>query len=191
MGLDPTALTDLLDRRVEFYDPLTQSKPATNPPATSNVGPTIEDFTDWRGRAGPPAEPIDPDGAQLRDRQGGYLPGFQHDDFAGATRTDLNPDFGTEEKLAKFYDYAKKGIDIRKTPMDRREYERYGLVVVKAEIDGPLQEVILKAHAIKSRNPAAWAKFKRDPDFGVLLREINNNPNLSRAMKGAAVALIA
>jgi hypothetical protein len=46
--------------------------------------------------------------------------------------------------------------------MEKKEYEVYGLAVVKSDIDGPLREVILRAHALKSRDPAAaWAKFRR------------------------------
>ena len=53
--------------------------------------------------------------------------------------------------------------------MEKKEYEVYGLAVVKSDIDGPLREVILRAHALKSRDPAAaWAKFRRDPDFQTL-----------------------
>jgi|SRR6516165_4573360 hypothetical protein len=75
--------------------------------------------------------------------------------------------------------------------MEKKEYEVYGLAVVKSDIDGPLREVILRAHALKSRDPAAaWAKFRRDPDFQTFLREIHHHPHLTGAMRGAALALI-
>jgi hypothetical protein len=53
-----------------------------------------------------------------------------------------------------------------------------------------LKEAVLAAHATKSRDPARWAKFRRGEDFQILLREIYHHPHLTRAMRGAAVALI-
>jgi len=139
----------------------------------------------------PHHEPTDPGGAQHRDRLGSFLPGRQYP-FAGAERTDLNPDFGAEEKLAKFWDCAKRGVDIRKGPMGRREHEQYGLVVVKSELEGALQKQILLMHAAKRRvGPAAWAKaIKGDPGYFRVLRRIHDDPRLTRAMKGACMALI-
>lgn len=192
MGLDPTALTDLLDRRVAFYDPTVQTQPATAAPRGSNLGSDPDDPGAWPAELAPPAEPIDPDGPQHRDRRGGYLPGFQHDDFAGATRTDLNPDFAAEEKLAKFWDHAKRGVDIRKGEAGSRDQlERYGVVVVKSEIDGALGKQILAMHDARKRaGPRAWAKVMREPHYTAVLESIATHPRLTRAMKGACVALI-
>jgi hypothetical protein len=173
MGLDPTALTDLLDRKVDFYDPMAQSGPATAARPRSNVGPTTEDLDAWRDRADPPAEEIDPR------------------DFAGSNRTDMNPDFA-EEKLAKFWSHAKRGVDIRKGEDGSREQlERYGLVVVKSEIDGALQKQILAMHAARKRaGPRVWSQVTREPHYEAILESIATHPHLTRAMKGAAVALI-
>jgi hypothetical protein len=183
MGLDPTALTDLLDRRVSFYDPMAQTAPATVTPQKTN----LSDFDDpeaWPAELKPPVEPIDsgrhPDTGQFRPS------------FEGTTRTDLNPDFGTEEKLAKFFDYAKRGVDIRKGPMGKREYEAYGLAVVKAEFDGDLQKQMLLMHDTKKRvSPAAWSKITREKNFNAMLRRVEQHPFITRAMRGAAIALFA
>lgn len=159
MGLDPTALTDLLDRRVEFYDPMAQTGPATAAPSNSNLDPPV---------------PIDPG------------------PFAGSTRTDLNPDFAVDEKLAKFWDHAKRGVDIRKGPMALKEYEQYGVVVVKSEIGGALQKQILQMHETRNRvGPAAWKNVCREPYYEAILKAIHDHKGLTRAMKGAALALIA
>jgi hypothetical protein len=173
IGLDPTALTDLLDRKLEWFDPMVQTQPATNPPPRSNVGPTTEDLDVWRDRADPPAEPIDPG------------------PFAGADTTDLNPDLGAEEKLAKFYDHAKRGVDIRKSPMTRKELEQYGRVVLKSEVGGPLRhQILLAADVRESVSPRIWEKITDEPDFKAMLKSIVAHPNLTRAMKGACLALI-
>jgi hypothetical protein len=175
MGLDPKALTNLLDRKVDFYDPMTQSGPATPPPRGYNVSPYPDSPQKWPGEVKPPVDPIDPG------------------DFAGADTTDLNPDFGSEEKLAKFWDSAKRGVDIRKGPMQRQEYEQYGLAVVKSELEGALQKQILLMHATKKRVGAtAWARnMKGDPGYDRILRSVAHNRSLTRAMKGACIALIA
>jgi hypothetical protein len=70
IGLDPKALTNLLDRKVDFYDPMTQSGPAMPPPRGYNVSPYPDSPQKWPGEVEPLVEPIDPG------------------DFAGASTTD-------------------------------------------------------------------------------------------------------
>ncbi len=169
MGLDATALTDLLDRKVEFYDPMAQSGPATNPSPRASVGPTVEDFDEWRDRAEPPAE----------DDQPGP--------FAGSDR----PDF----KLAKFYD----AVTGRGAPLTRGEdgslaqLEKYGEIVVKAELDGALKSQILMLNATRKRlgRGVAWKKVTQEPTYAGIVRAVVRSKNLTRSMKGAALALIA
>ena len=175
MGLDPKALTSLLDRKVDFYDPMTQSGPATPPPRGYNVSPYPDSPQKWPAEVEPPVEPIDPG------------------DFAGASTTDLNPDFGGEEKLAKFWDSAKRGVDIRKGPMQRAEYEQYGLAVVRSDLEGALQKQILQMHAARKRvGSSAWPNFiGADRHYDAILRSVAEHPHLTRAMRGACIALIA
>lgn len=168
MGLDATALTDLLDRKVEFYDPMVQSAPETNSSPRAN-----EDFDEWRDRAEPPAE----------DDQPGP--------FAGSDRSDSNPDF----KLAKFYD----AVTGRGAPLTRGEdaslqqLEKYGEIVVKAELGGALKSQILMLNATRRRlgRGTAWRKVMEEPTYQGVVRAIVKHPQLTRAMKGAALALIA
>jgi hypothetical protein len=112
--------------------------------------------------------------------------------FAGADRTDTNPDF-VEEKLAKFWDSAKRGVDIRKGPMQRAEYEQYGLAVKKSDLEGAVQKLILHMHEAKKRlGSAAWPTFiKGNRHYDAILRSVAEHPHLTRAMRGACVALIA
>jgi len=188
MGLDATALTDLLDRRVEFYDPMAQTRPATGAPRGSNVGPHPDDdqgeWPRWPSELEPPATPLQP----------GRHPdtGRFEEPFAGADRTDSNPDF--DQKLAKFFDYAKRGVDITKGEAgSRKQLEQYGEVVVKAELPNPLQNQVLLLNGARSqvgRTSKTWAKIKREPTYGAIVRRIAQHPHLTRAMKGAALALI-
>ena len=173
MGLDATALTDLLDRKVEFYDPMVQSAPETNPSPRASVGPTTEDFDEWRDRAEPPATEVDVG------------------PFAGSDRSDSNPDF----KLAKFYD----AVTGRGAPLTRGEdaslqqLEKYGEIVVKAELGGALKSQILMLNATRKRlgRGTAWRKVMEEPTYAGIVRAVVRSKNLTRSMKGAALALIA
>jgi hypothetical protein len=192
LNLDPTALTDLLDRKVDFYDPNSQSAPATPPAHGRNISPYPDDPEAWPDELDRPAEPVDPGGPQHRDRQGGFLPGQRYP-FAGADRTDLNPDFSGEHKLAKFYDYyAKRGVDITKGEAgSRQQLEHFGRMVVKSEIGGALQKWILLLHdARKQLSAGSWAKVMREPRYQAILKAIHDDRGLSRSMMGAALALI-
>ena len=175
MGLDATALTDLLDRKVEFYDFGSQTSPETNSSPRANVGPTTEDFDEWRDRAEPPATEVDVG------------------PFAGSDRSDSNPDF-REEKLAKFWDYAKQGRDVTKgRPDTRKQLEQYARVILQAEIGGVLQKEIQLLHATRERlgrGSKAWAKMTREPGYAQVVEKIVKHPHLTRAMRGACAALI-
>lgn len=76
--------------------------------------------------------------------------------------------------------------------MQRAEYEQYGLAVVKSDLEGVLQKQILLMHAAKKQvGSSAWRKLiKSDPSFDRILRSVAENPHLTRAMRGACVALI-
>jgi hypothetical protein len=94
------------------------------------------------------------------------------------------------EGVAKFWDSAKRGVDIRKGPMQRQEYEQYGLAVVKSELEGALQKQILLMHATKKRVGAtAWAKnMKGDPGYDRILRSVVHNRGQSSFCRGGGQA---
>ena len=71
-------------------------------------------------------------------------------------------------RLASLPRATVDGADVGKGPMEKREYEAYGLAVVESEIHGPLK--LAGAHALNSR-PHAQAKFKRQPGRGALARK--------------------
>jgi hypothetical protein len=185
MGLDPTALTDLLDRRVEFYDPMVQTKPATNPARERGVGNDPDHPEEWPTELVPPAEPVD-----LREPDGR----FRSSSFAGADRTDSNPDF-REEKLAKFFDAVRDGRAVAFTRGEDgslAQLRRFGEIVVKSELEGALQKQVLQMSAARKRiGAAAWQKVMKEPAYAGLVRAIVRAPTLSRSMKGAALSLLA
>jgi hypothetical protein len=114
---------------------------------------------------------------------------FDHDEFAGSDDDDINPDF--KESLAKFFDYAKRGVDIRKTASDRKELEQYGRVVVRSEIGGELGEEILALHAARGRvAKEVWAKYVNGPTYLGTVRDVLTHAGLTGPMRGACLALI-
>jgi hypothetical protein len=112
---------------------------------------------------------------------------------AGADRTELNPDFA-DQKLAKFWDYARCGVDIRKGEAGSREQlEQYGRVVGQVRDRRSAAEDNLGSSrgARKRVSPSTWANATREPEFKAVLKAINDHRCLTRAMKGACMALIA
>jgi hypothetical protein len=109
---------------------------------------------------------------------------FDHDDFAGADRTDLNPDLKVagivHPNLAKMWDAAERGDDIRKTPRDREQYEQYGRVVVMSDLKAPLRDHIPDLHRLRKRTALeTWEKMTETREYAAVIKAVATAPGLS------------
>jgi hypothetical protein len=175
-------LVDSLTNRLG-YDPMVQSAPPTYPPRDSDISATTRDVSEWRSSLRPPAT-------------ADTVPA----PFAGSTRTDLNPDFGSEEKLAraallcKFAD--KRGGRLAKSDpnwhADPVQLEQYAKVVIADEFQGALKNQLLSfIDARKRMGDAQWRRtVMGDKLFHGLLKAVMSNKGLSWAQRGAAVSLL-
>jgi hypothetical protein len=173
MGLDGSALLDSLSRRLDFFDPLVgQSGPSRFSPAAASISPNISDpasFFDVE----PPEEPMSVDPS-----------------FAGADRTDQNPDF--RNKLAKFYKVGREtGHDICKTPSQREQLEDYAKILLHTDFPPTLRKQILAVHDGRNRaGSAEWVKVQKTPIYKSIISALNNMKGLSDQMRGAAMSLV-
>jgi hypothetical protein len=174
MGLDASALLDALSRRLDFFDPLVgQSSPARFSSPQLSVSPNIEDpasFFDVE----PPEEPmkVDPQ-------------------FAGADRTDRNPDFSNKSVLTKFYKVGREtGQDICKTMSQREQLEQYATIVL-SDFPPELRKQILTIHDGRNRTAhAEWARIQKTPVYKSIIHAISTMKGLTDQMKGACMSLV-
>jgi hypothetical protein len=173
MGLDASALLDALSRRLDFFDPMVSSRPSRPTPAAASISPNIEDpasFFDVE----PPEKPMEVD-----------------PQFAGADRTDQNPDFSNKMVLAKFYKVGREtGKDICKTPTQREMLEDHAKVVL-SDFPTSLRNQIMSLHAARNRTPhAEWAKVQRTPLYQSIVKAIGSMNGLSDQLRGACMSLV-
>lgn len=174
MGLDGSALMDSLSRRLDFFDPMAQSRPSRPTPPADSISPNIDDPEAWMSDTVPPENPmaVDPQ-------------------FAGADRTDINPDFSNKSVLAKFYKVGREtGQDICKTPTQREMLEDHAKIVLKCDFPSGLRSPILELHAVRNRTPhAEWIKVQRTPLYKSIVNAIAHM-KLSDQLRGACMSLV-
>ena len=175
MGLDASALLDALSRRLDFFDPMVQDRPARPSARADSISPNIDRPEAWLSDTVPPEEPMEVDPR-----------------FAGADSTDINPDFSNKMVLAKFYKVGREtGRDICKTPTQREMLEDHAKVVLKSDFPSGLRSQILELHAARNRTPPAeWLKVQRTPIYKSIVNAIANMKGLSDQLRGACVSLI-
>jgi hypothetical protein len=110
----------------------------------------------------------------------------------------MSPDF----KLAKFYKYARRGVDLRKdadAAGDDSEWwkssERllqYAETMVKASFTGASKNTLLDMAKAKKRvGPREWRKVMAEPAYQAAVKSVMRNPELTEAMNCAILALVA
>jgi hypothetical protein len=174
MGLDGSALLDALSRRLDFFDPMVQSRPSRPSARADSISPNIDEPDAWLSDTVPPEEPME-----------------VNSDFAGADRTDINPDFSNKSVLAKFYKVGREtGRDVCKTMSQRDQLEQYAKIVL-SDFPPDLRKQIMSIHEGRNRaGSAEWARVQKTPIYKSIIHAITSMKGLSDQIRGACMALV-